>query len=308
MKIIYIAGYGRSGSTLLDIILGEKFTSVGEIANLFNHLYFHGTRCSCGMRLGECPFWHKILNACVDSKNGKQYIRLFKKQQSVFAFFFNFISWDKRNKKEFIKISKCLFQSIFESSDCKAIVDSSKTDRNKFVRPFKLFRDCGYDVKIVHLIRDPRKIYESVSKGSNVKMEKGENPEMCFPLFRTIWGWILANAGASLNKALIGRKNSMELRYEDFISDPVMSLEHMEKKFELDLSISKTKIENKNSFSPKHLCGGNRLARNKEIYLEPGYLQAPNISKFKQILIWFLTLPFSYSFGYPLFFREDPYH
>ena len=39
-KIIYVAGYGRSGSTLIDIVLSNSsnITTVGEISNIFNEL------------------------------------------------------------------------------------------------------------------------------------------------------------------------------------------------------------------------------------------------------------------------------
>jgi hypothetical protein len=61
-KIIYIAGLGHSGSTILDLSLGahSKIIGLGEIFTLLdkdrrkNHLKSH---CSCGMRATQCKFW-----------------------------------------------------------------------------------------------------------------------------------------------------------------------------------------------------------------------------------------------------------
>ena len=51
-KIIYIAGYGRSGSTLLARILGshENIFTVGELINFLNLVNIDDSICSCGIR------------------------------------------------------------------------------------------------------------------------------------------------------------------------------------------------------------------------------------------------------------------
>ena len=61
-KVLYIAGSGRSGSTILDNILGqiEGFFPVGEFVYVWNRLANDGI-CSCGSRFRACELWGPVL-------------------------------------------------------------------------------------------------------------------------------------------------------------------------------------------------------------------------------------------------------
>jgi hypothetical protein len=61
---VFIAGLVRSGSTLLDLVLGchPRFVGLGELCAVldprFDHLSrFDEIRCSCGVALERCEFW-----------------------------------------------------------------------------------------------------------------------------------------------------------------------------------------------------------------------------------------------------------
>src|SRR5215831_4456244 len=60
--VVYIAGSGRSGSTLLERVLGEipGFANVGELIDLFRRVADHGERCGCGQEFARCPFWSQV--------------------------------------------------------------------------------------------------------------------------------------------------------------------------------------------------------------------------------------------------------
>ena len=55
--VIYIAGSGRSGSTMLERALGEMpgFVNVGELIDLFRHVARQGERCGCGELVRRLP-------------------------------------------------------------------------------------------------------------------------------------------------------------------------------------------------------------------------------------------------------------
>ena len=57
--IVYIMGRGHSGSTILDLVMGnhEEMRTVGELTNGFR---VAGVLCSCGARLDECEFWRDV--------------------------------------------------------------------------------------------------------------------------------------------------------------------------------------------------------------------------------------------------------
>ncbi len=63
-QLIYIAGSGHSGSTLLDMLLGRhsQISSLGE-AHFLSMNAGKSTRprlCSCGKAINECPFWTRV--------------------------------------------------------------------------------------------------------------------------------------------------------------------------------------------------------------------------------------------------------
>src|SRR5215472_7373359 len=60
--VVYIAGSGRSGSTLLERTLGEipGFVNVGELIDLFRREASRADRCGCGLPFGDCPFWASV--------------------------------------------------------------------------------------------------------------------------------------------------------------------------------------------------------------------------------------------------------
>ncbi len=64
IKVLYIAGWGRSGSTFLHNIIGEieGFFSIGEIKNIWNLSMLNNRSCGCGLEFGKCGLWGDILN------------------------------------------------------------------------------------------------------------------------------------------------------------------------------------------------------------------------------------------------------
>src|SRR2546423_2992529 len=64
LKILYIAGSGRSGTTIMARLLGELpgFVNVGEAARylLDIPMQTRGVPCGCGRAVSDCPFWREI--------------------------------------------------------------------------------------------------------------------------------------------------------------------------------------------------------------------------------------------------------
>ncbi len=69
VKVLYILGAGRSGSTLLSNILGQLdgFQSVGELFYLWENGLLKGGLCGCGEPVLQCPFWSEVLSQSLGS-------------------------------------------------------------------------------------------------------------------------------------------------------------------------------------------------------------------------------------------------
>lgn len=63
-KILYIGGWGRSGSTILGNILGARENSVfvGETRYLWDRGLLENKRCGCKARLNQCEFWTSVVD------------------------------------------------------------------------------------------------------------------------------------------------------------------------------------------------------------------------------------------------------
>src|SRR5205085_11955382 len=62
-QVLLIAGSGRSGSTLLDLLMAgvDGCTAVGELRYLWQRGVVEDRLCGCGERFSACPFWQAVM-------------------------------------------------------------------------------------------------------------------------------------------------------------------------------------------------------------------------------------------------------
>src|SRR5215471_1503195 len=62
LRVVYLGGLGRSGSTLVERLLGELpgVCAVGEVVHLWERGVVEGERCGCGLAFADCGFWAKV--------------------------------------------------------------------------------------------------------------------------------------------------------------------------------------------------------------------------------------------------------
>ena len=67
--VVYIVGWGRSGSTLLTAILGELdgAFAAGELRMLWGRGAIGRRLCGCGRVIPECPIWSQVLERLDDA-------------------------------------------------------------------------------------------------------------------------------------------------------------------------------------------------------------------------------------------------
>src|SRR5262245_48232089 len=127
-KLIYIGGFGRSGSTLLEYLLtcNPNLVACGEVVR---HVRRFRTRklCTCGRPATKCPVWGPFQ----------------RKLES---------SGDLDHQA----LTLAMFKQISQKFD--TMVDSSKTAWGSGFMPFEFRRILGPDFLLVHLVRDPRAV------------------------------------------------------------------------------------------------------------------------------------------------------
>ena len=63
VDVVYVSGFGRSGSTIVEGLLQSRYaaTGLGEIFFLWERGALRNELCGCGLRFRQCPFWTEVL-------------------------------------------------------------------------------------------------------------------------------------------------------------------------------------------------------------------------------------------------------
>lgn len=223
LKVIYISGEGRSGSTLLDRILGtlEGVSSVNEVYELWEHGYIDNGKCSCGQEIKKCLFWAGV-SKNVTTKHGNPE-KMLKLQNEVdhSRHFFKILTGIHSAKfqsklNDYKAVLGTLYQSIAEHSGNDVIVDSSKVPSRALI----LCQIPDIKVYVVHVVRDVRGVIHS---WNNHKWDPsiGEYLPRYGP-HRTIAAWTTRNL---LTELLASRMFYLRLIYENWVRRPRSALQ-----------------------------------------------------------------------------------
>ncbi len=265
-KIVYIAGYSRSGSTILDILLSSHphIFGTGELVYLFDDWINVNRTCSCGKIYSECDFWKNFqLPQDINFKNAIEIIRLVESRKHLTALIHHKIS--SPVIKQYKKIQASLYGYVFEASGKNIIVDSSKTSRDMAGRFYALHQYTAFDVYVIHLVKNGLSVIESYTKkGSNWALE---NHIKKAPLLaaRSSMGWLLANTIALRLGEKISSEKYLQIKYEDLANNPVEIFSRIAAFINEDLSVVINSILAGKSFNANHNVGGNRLRMENEI-------------------------------------------
>jgi len=218
VKILYIAGLGRSGSTLLARLLGELngFTNVGEAARYFfsTTIVSQDLPCSCGSKVSECLFWNNIATS-IDKDVQRfakdilriRYLPLLMSPIQPSAF--------RRRMEDLLLRLEFLYASIAEKAGCDVIVDSSKHPSIAYV----LAKIPSIKLYVVHLVRDPRGVVYSWSKPKEYLR--------AFSPLTVVLRWMVFNLASELLRLHV--KKYWLIRYEDLVLNPKGVLEKISK-------------------------------------------------------------------------------
>jgi hypothetical protein len=225
VKVLAIIGYTRSGSTLLDGMLGELdgFFSTGELHYLWERGLLEGRHCGCGRRVTDCEVWSRVLPEVFDGSppDARRVVELqrhtvrtrhtwplLRGRATPFG--------DDRALTAYRGIATRLYRAIAEVAGARVVVDSSKRPSDGAV--LRLLP--GIDPYFVHLVRDPRAIVFSWRRRKREVDTGTETAMPRQPLLQSIGGWLELNLAADAVRKAAGPSRSMLLRYEDLMDQP----------------------------------------------------------------------------------------
>jgi len=221
-KVLFIGGWGRSGSSLLANILGSssRTVSVGELRYLWDRGMVENKLCGCGQAFSECEFWAQALKAVPIEPSpdvGRQYAERVGSNatlaQLIAMFTGNGKRYRQRRRQETAALDR-LYQSVADVGGADIIVDASKTPPYAI----NLLTNDQVDLYFIHLIRDPRAVAYSWSR----KRASGEAADELLPRYSSLKS-SLYWSGFNLLALLFRwrrKANYLAVRYEDFCGDP----------------------------------------------------------------------------------------
>jgi hypothetical protein len=223
IRVVYIAGDGRSGSTLLDRLIGaySGVFSCGELCNLLPSTIASDQLCACSARARDCGFWRSVLvrwSEAVPDFTEREYRGLQRRYERLRSLLRPFgareLTQENPRFARYTEYTLALFQVIAESSGAEVIVDSSKSP----ARALALSRMPGLEVNMLHLVRDVRGVAYSLRKLSNAQASQGSRLPRRSNL-RFAGTWAVVNFFCERVMPKIPGPN-LFARYEDYTKDP----------------------------------------------------------------------------------------
>jgi len=218
IKVIYIGGVGRSGSTILDRILGtiDGVSSCTEIYRIWKDGFAANQLCSCWKSVDDCEFFSSLIRDVIVERS--RYKRIIELQESVdhsrhFVKLYTGMSSPafKSNLAELNEVLRRLYFSLSKASGCEILVDSSKLPSRDFI----LSQIPGIQVHLVHIVRDVRALVYAWQKN---KYDPATGRNMTKnPVRKIIVTWWIFNL---LFEFLSSRLPYTRIKYEDFAVNP----------------------------------------------------------------------------------------
>ncbi len=255
MTLLYIGGAGRSGSTLLDRLLGMMpgVTALGEIRFLWAYLARGGVRCGCGVALPACAFWQGVLERWqADASLSVRAMAEWTQQWDRTRHGHRFRSRHSADRP-YIEHWGRLYRVLDELTGSDVLVDASKIPTHLCV----LQRAAVEDIRVLHLVRDPRAV--AFSWGWRVKpepavMQAGATMPRRHPL-AALAAWIVENEAI---RRMHRRYPYARLRYEDFTNAPQAHLHTALQNLGLEVTLDGASM-NAWPARPTHSVGGNPI-------------------------------------------------
>lgn len=210
LKVIAISGSGRSGSTLLSLLLSQDshVFNLGQLRHLWRS-YADGEACSCGQILSDCQIYGDQLGDCRSA------------QELGEAFFKDAASrsdWNDQQVRSELQEQHAAYLSAISSvlmhvartTDAAHLVDSSKAP--EIALAFSLLPDV--DLYLLNLVRDPR----AVVCGGYV------DEQSYSAAIRNARDWSARQRRLENWKPALG-ENFYTLRYEDLATRPVDAID-----------------------------------------------------------------------------------
>ncbi len=300
LKVIYIAGSGRSGSTLLERILGQhrRIFAAGELRNMWERSFIENQLCGCGEPFRECVVWKKIRERFLEKEgeiNPEAVIRALNRSARVRHYvtgrYYDNLYFDYINRVYFH-----LYSSIIESMSVDFVLDSSKHP----VLAHMLSLNENIELYVIHIIRDPRGVVYSWQR-KKLRPEIVNRVEFMpkYSALRITLSWMITNKIAS-NLRYCQNVNYLLVRYEDLVKYSLQTLRKISDFLKIEDTFQDIFIDERRVvLRENHTVSGNPMRfQNGKVLLSLDEEWKKNLGKFTKRFVSIVAFSYLKRYGY----------
>ena len=261
IKVIYILGLGRSGTTLLDMILGNMTNAI-SCGELNRYPYEEGRPYQYPDEHPAQRLWMEVkveFEARYPETDWKRMAELHRQFEFHGQFILNYFGlYSKAKFRDYICFVERVYQLVAEKTDRAVLIDSSKYSN----RALSIGRSEKVEVAYLYIKRRPSSVVASFAK-----KEVEQTPK----------SWFAANLYYFLASSLChfafwrlrNNHRAISLRYEDLMGDPKKYFGLIGEKLDVDSSEIIRNLESSTPFSGGTIYYGNRVRLQEKVSLRP---------------------------------------
>ena len=293
LRLVYVLSTGRSGSTLLDLLLGThpELTTVGEFQLLAFLAADPEARCGCRELFRLCEFWRPILeqpelaspNYPIEAlREHRDAGRLLRPRLLPTLLAGLTTEAIRAEARAYGAANADALELVARATDNQILVDSSKDP----YRLLLLARSGRFDLHVIHLVRDPRAVVFSFAGGTTPTLRRATHVAGRWAIQQALFSRLVRTASPPERTTVV--------RYEDLASNTATTLGALG----VRLGVEPTAFDVDSFRSrPNHAIAGNPMRqRTDPVAIDERWRRSlePAIAD----LVWRLTAPVARQYGY----------
>ncbi|MFI9526167.1 sulfotransferase family protein [Micromonospora rosaria] len=301
VRVLYLAGSGRSGSTLVTNVLGQYdgVLAAGELRYLWQRGEVDNRPCGCGQPFRDCPLWREVRREVPVERAGAIAARLRGRLRM-------------REVPELLRRVRAgrrpvdphpddavltdLYAAVARHAGARVVVDSSK------LPPYGALLGAlpGIDLRVLHVVRDPRATAFSWRRRRGLDGAADQRLMSRPPVWKAALLWSVWNAVTARIWAGDGGRY-LRVRYEDLTADPAGTMARIAAFAGIEPGAGPFTDPATVRLAPTHSVAGNPSRHRTglvPIRVDDQWRQG--LSRWSYAVVTALTVPGLRRFGYPV--------
>ncbi len=304
--VLYVAGTGRTGSTLVGNILGSSSStvSIGETRHVWTRGMQFDWQCGCGDSFGECSFWSAVLDEAFGKPSSLDLDQIRASERELLRLRKSglWIRWIVEpdgiyaTHRTYFDAVDRLYRAVARVSGASVIVDSSKTPTYGAL----LSLLPSIDLRVLHLVRDPRATAyswlnpkSSPDRGFGEEMDRLGVQKSAF-----LWRWWNGLA----DRLWMKRPDIpvLRIRYETFASNPGPTIQTIREQLVPEISAEPSHVDGTVAhIAPAHTISGNPVRMDHgPVLIKPDQRWRSGLGRGDEFTVRALAGPVMRRYGY----------